>query len=562
MKVRIAFIGLLSLVAVSCTVKEADPPGITVFDPDRVFNVTAEQPDAGTKVYLDGALRVLWNTGDHLSVFNGKTFNREYTFDGEDGADSGKVLPSGDDGNGSALSQVYAVYPYQASTSINASGTITYTLPAVQSYRENSFGSGANVMVSVTDGDNLLFRNAGGYLSFKFYGEGVSVSSITLKSNKGEALSGPCTITAPGGVPALTMSEGGSDRLTLTCESPVALGATASSAVQFIFVLPPVTLAEGFTVTVTTSDGNTFEKSSDLKRVIGRSTITRMKAMGVDSDPDPSAWESASEAVRNMGVGWNLGNTLDCHSYDAEDMAIEFYSDRSPTAYETAMGQPVTTRELIHMFKEAGFGAIRVPVTWYPHMGDFKDSLDEYTDPESGETKYRWNREKWKRYDIDPAWMARVKEVVDYVIDEGMYCILNVHHDTGVYSSSWLKADMGVYELAKEPYCALWTQIAEEFRSYGPKLVFEAFNELIDYYGNWDEASADAAQAVNSFDADFVRIVRATGGNNAYRNLVLGTYAARPIDSTLQSFEVPADPSENHMMAEFHSYAPVQFAVK
>lgn len=84
---------------------------------------------------------------------------------------------------------------------------------------------------------------------------------------------------------------------------------------------------------------------------------------------DPSGWENAAAAARSMGTGWNLGNTLESHSGDVNHMWIEAWSDRSPSVYEKAWGQPVTTRALFHMFKEAGFHAIRIPVTWYPHMG-------------------------------------------------------------------------------------------------------------------------------------------------------------------------------------------------
>ena len=78
-----------------------------------------------------------------------------------------------------------------------------------------------------------------------------------------------------------------------------------------------------------------------------------------DPAPDPGGWEDAASAVRNMGAGWNLGNTLDTNSGDADNMWIEAYTDRTPAAYETGWGQPVTTRRLIHMFKDAGFGACR-----------------------------------------------------------------------------------------------------------------------------------------------------------------------------------------------------------
>ena len=262
----------------------------------------------------------------------------------------------------------------------------------------------------------------------------------------------------------------------------------------------------------------------------------------------PEGWEKASDTAKNMGAGWNLGNTLDSNSGDVNNMWIEAYSSRNPSDYETAWGQPVATQKLIHMFKDAGFNAIRVPVTWYPHMGTITVSGTQ------------WDKSSWTGFDVDPAWMARVKEVVDYVISEGMYCILNVHHDTGEYSTSWLRADKAVYKSVYDRYSALWTQIATEFQSYGPQLVFESFNEMLDTKGTWNYSSADAHETINMYNADFVTTVRATGGNNVWRNLILNTYGASCQPQALSDFRVPEDIVEGHLMAEVHSYAPYHFA--
>ena len=267
---------------------------------------------------------------------------------------------------------------------------------------------------------------------------------------------------------------------------------------------------------------------------------------------DDAGWENAAMAVRNMGVGWNLGNTLDANSGDVDNMWIEAFSSRTPTDYETMWGQPVTTRALIHMFKEAGFGAIRVPVTWYPHMGTVTVTVSD--------NKGHWDMSTWTGYDVDPAWMARVKEIVDYVLDEGMYCILNVHHDTGSSTTGWLRADRKVYESVRERYCSLWTQIATEFKSYGEKLVFESFNEMLDAKSTWNYSSADADGVINSYNADFVATVRSTGDNNVRRNLILNTYAASSEQPVLDDFVLPDDPVKDHLLAEVHSYAPYRFA--
>ena len=281
-----------------------------------------------------------------------------------------------------------------------------------------------------------------------------------------------------------------------------------------------------------------------------------------EADPvDPGSWETAAAAVKNMGVGWNLGNTLESNSGDINNMWIETNPDRTPSSYENAWGQTDATRALIHLFKEAGFNAIRVPVTWYPHMGNFNATI----------AGNHWDKASWLEstdYQVDPVWMARVKEVVSYVIDEGMYCILNVHHDTGTANTAWLLAERDAYQAVKTRYCALWNQIATEFESYGPQLLFESFNEMLarvkDKDGNlifvWNYLSPEADQVINAYNADFVATVRATGGNNAKRNLVLNTYAASPDANALQDFQLPEDVAEGHLLAQVHSYAPYHFA--
>jgi aryl-phospho-beta-D-glucosidase BglC (GH1 family) len=265
-----------------------------------------------------------------------------------------------------------------------------------------------------------------------------------------------------------------------------------------------------------------------------------------------------------MGAGWNLGNSLDANSGDDSHMWIEAYSARTTETYETAWGQPVTTRELFRMFKEAGFNAIRIPVTWYPHMGNIQlQWVDE---------DWHWDKSAWTGYDVDPVWMARVKEVVDYVIDEGMYCILNVHHDTGAASTAWLVAGEPEFEAAKARYQALWQQIAEAFKDYDARLLFESYNEMLDSYDSWcfasfatlaryDAAVAESAyKGINQYAELFVKTVRASGGNNALRNLVINTYAACSGDGTwnshlldpLMQLELPEAPG--HLAVEVHSY--------
>ena len=252
-------------------------------------------------------------------------------------------------------------------------------------------------------------------------------------------------------------------------------------------------------------------------------------------------FETANEAVRNMGVGWNLGNTLDANSGSKQGLESETY-----------WGQPVTKPELMEMMKTAGFGAIRVPVTWFPHM----DANNK----------------------VDRAWMKRVHEVVDYVINQGMYCIVNLHHDTGDGDTHWLHASTAIYQAQKERFESLWRQIAEEFRDYDQHLLFESYNEMLDKYNSWCFASfnsparynaadaADAYSAINSYAQSFVNTVRATGGNNASRNLVVNTYGAccgsgtwnSHLQDPLKEMKLPNDDIGGHLIFQVHCYPNVK----
>lgn len=264
--------------------------------------------------------------------------------------------------------------------------------------------------------------------------------------------------------------------------------------------------------------------------------------------------ETATEAVKNMGVGWNLGNTLDANAASGTNIDLASYWGQQDLNSETYWGQRKTKPELMTMMKNAGFGAIRVPVTWFNHMD--KDG------------------------NVDKEWMKRVHEVVDYVIDNNMYCILNVHHDTGAGSDSqkhWLQADEQVYEKVKDKYEKLWKQIAEEFKDYGKELLFEGYNEMLDPLNSWCFASfaasgqynatvaTSAYNAINKYAQSFVNTVRATGGNNESRNLIVNTYAAANGSGTwnahltdpLTKLNMPEDKTKGHIIFEVHAYPTI-----
>ena len=258
--------------------------------------------------------------------------------------------------------------------------------------------------------------------------------------------------------------------------------------------------------------------------LVKRLTINQNGTMAADD----YGFEVAMMALQNMGNGVNIGNTLDANG--------DWISSDDPKDYETSWGNPQVTLELIAAYKNAGFKAIRLPVTWRQHI-DNDGNI------------------------IHPQWMARVREVVDYIIDAGMYCILNVHHDTGGADQAWLRAwqDEEYLEEVEHKFNGLWTNIANEFNSYGDKLLFEGYNEMLDGKLRWTDTDEKGYAALNRLAQDFVNTVRATGGNNAHRNLIVNTYSADGHEKSLAAFVIPSDPIANHLIVEIHNYTPGEF---
>ena len=191
---------------------------------------------------------------------------------------------------------------------------------------------------------------------------------------------------------------------------------------------------------------------------------------------------------------------------------------------------------LMKKMAEKGFTAIRVPVTWWQHM-----------DAEG---------------QVDSVWMARVETVVNYVLDNGMYCIINVHHDTGAAVEAWIKADSLNYEENHEKFKKLWTQIATHFKDYNERLLFEGYNEMLtgsNPNAEWSEPKdLKNLEYINKYAQDFVDAVRATGGKNTYRNLIVNTYSGSHTPNTLSRLVVPTDPNgtKDHLAVEVHTYDP------
>lgn len=260
----------------------------TVSLSDCKFVASFEQNESRT--YLEDGKYLRWTANDEVSIFMGKTLNRQFRFTGETGDNSGGFEEASSPGfvTGNDLDNPchYAIYPYAKGTKITETGVLTVNLPSEQTYAENSFGCGANTMVAVTSSLSdmeLSFKNACGYLRFKLYGDDVTIKSVTLQSNGEEKLSGSATLTAANDKnPSITMSSTASDMITLDCGTGVKIGSTSETATEFWFVVPPTTFESGFTVTIKDVNDNEFTKSTSKKISIERNVIKPISAFEVE----------------------------------------------------------------------------------------------------------------------------------------------------------------------------------------------------------------------------------------------------------------------------------------
>jgi len=237
---------------------------------------------------------------------------------------------------------------------------------------------------------------------------------------------------------------------------------------------------------------------------------------------------SAEELAANIRVGWNLGNTL-----DTTDLHW-LRKDAPVSQFETAWGNPFTTGEIIAAVKNAGFNAIRIPVSW-------AKCADE-------------------DFNIREAWMRRVRQIVDFAVANDMYIILNTHHDEDIFK--FFNFEM---EESKRALKRIWEQIAEEFKDYNHKLVFEDLNEprTKGSSGEWNGGTVEERNNLNVLHQLFVDTVRASGGNNAKRILMVSTYAASSLATAMNGLSIPNDPVNtiNKIIVSIHAYEPYNFAL-
>ena len=245
-----------------------------------------------------------------------------------------------------------------------------------------------------------------------------------------------------------------------------------------------------------------------------------------------------TEAIlEDMGLGWNLGNSLDATGGSGLDT-------------ETSWSNPKTTQALIDKVKSLGFNTVRVPVSWGKHV-----SGDNYT--------------------IDSAWLARVKEVVDYCYKNDMYVILNIHHDTkssASASGAGYYPRSSAYSSSEKFVTSVWSQMAEYFKNYDYHLIFETLNEprLIGtgyewWFNKWNIPSEvkDAIDCINKLNQKAVDTIRDIGSNNRGRLIMCPGYDASIDGATVSGFKLPTDISgnKNRIAVSVHAYSPYNFAM-
>lgn len=226
---------------------------------------------------------------------------------------------------------------------------------------------------------------------------------------------------------------------------------------------------------------------------------------------------SSLDLIKDIKIGWNLGNTLDA-------------TGGSSLSSETSWGNPYTTKEMIDEVKNAGFNALRIPITWEKHLGPAPE------------------------YEINSEWLNRVQEVVNFGIQNEMYVIINMHHE------EWHFPSYENLDAAKTILTTVWNQIAERFKYYDEHLIFEGLNEPrmkgTDF--EWNGGNKEGREVVNQLNAAFVETIRNAEGNNQLRHLMIPTYAASSDTKTWRNFTIPND---DKVIVSIHAYTPYNFAL-
>jgi endoglucanase len=222
---------------------------------------------------------------------------------------------------------------------------------------------------------------------------------------------------------------------------------------------------------------------------------------------------SSQQIVNQMKVGWNLGNSF----------------DGSPN--ETSWGNPATTQAMIDAIKAEGFNTIRIPVTWQSHLG----AAPNYT--------------------IDPAWLNRIDEVMNYAFNDNMYVIINTHHE------GWIVPTYANQAQVTDELTKVWTQIANRYKNYSDYLIFETMNEPKQDGGpnEWSGGTAENRDVINQYNLAAVNAIRSTGGNNTTRQIMIPTISASDATVAVNALTIPNN--DSRVIVSLHMYTPYEFSM-
>jgi aryl-phospho-beta-D-glucosidase BglC (GH1 family) len=420
------------------------------------------------------------------------------------------VCSTGDDSSGTAKRSVTSVTlkPTTLGLTAGGTGTLTATVMPLNAINTTVTWKSSNEAVATVSGGTVTAVAAG-------------AATITVTTDDGKKTA-TCAVTVSGsGNPGeigitlnkstLALTVGGSETLTAT---NVPSGATVAWSTSNA----AVATVNGGTVSAIAAGTATVTAAAGGKSASCTVTVTTAGNPGGNLTGSAAYFQS-----KGLHLGWNLGNALDARSTS-----------------ETAWGNPAITQTLLNGVKTAGFNMVRIPVTWGTGTAPTTDKL------------------------------TRVAEVVTMAKNAGLVAIINIHHDgdspTTATGNHWLNINKASSSTAQRTaitnqFKSQWEHIADHFKDYGEELIFEPFNEI--HNGDWgsNTISQTESDIINEWNQVFTDVVRASGGNNTNRYLIVKPYCAKLSQARDDRFALPNDPTPNRQIVSFHYYEPQNFAL-
>lgn len=484
----------------------ADPPSGTVTpdNPLLLYKITEEDLDAAG---------VNWKGASKATIFVKMT---------EGGTDSMvnaqiKLGPDGADGQPVGKASSKYLVGKNASTTYNKSGN------AIQDNLVGSAGTGIykfpDVNLNKTMQDTSLTWDSAYEneitITIKAYTDNTNCEFLGIKFNNGAVYPQDFNVPVTEATTYDVVATASKDLLKMTLDYCDSMDSSKYQEDSWNALQTELAKAEAVYKKSGVSDAECKSARASLEKV---KSAMLFKDTETASNPLPYRELTNDEIIEEMGVGTNLGNTMDGHS--------------GFTPGETAWQSVVTTKAYIKALHDAGYNTVRIPVTWGTMIDD-----------ENG-------------YAINESWMTRVQEIVDYCISQDMYAIINIHHD-GAEQSGWLRVAAEDIDSVYEKFECVWRNIAERFKDYDEHLIFESMNEITSMEGdmkNSAEAIAYDTPIIVNLNQIFVNVVRSTGSNNARRWLAVVSHYA---NGGTQSGFVLSDDSYNDadkIMFALHVY--------